>query len=498
MKVFIIISLFFISVLSLFSYNKIEFARDIDDYRIYGPLDNSGLSMLNDSIAVLYYHTVDDTAKVLDSHNGLGGYSPAAIANYNINTKTVEFYYNKISSDIRKWSYRPAFLTKDKSKVFAFGTFYNAEVEFEGGRIDDYSYFDSVEVFNTSNGQIDTVFRIEGYHFTNFSNMYNGNISFMAVKENDSLYYKNEFYVGEINPDTYSYTLTRTPLYFGTIEYKEFITNYRIVKSYRPNIDEEVWFETIHSIPGINGEDQTFYETYSFVLDDSLQYRKKKQEQYLWWSTGGLPSTLNHDSIYTFGGGYGDAYDVDLGNSSGYIPKFTIGVDENNKYFISEGWIKDSLPVVYFYYKIYDYQNGVTIDSVFTDNPLEHPLFQDVGGTNFNISNDSIGIVIFKGSIWKFRLFSSTSGIDSNENDPELIKNIYPNPTLSTLNVEFNKELSYNDINKIKIIDVTGKSLNTNITYENSNIISINMENFSPGSYIFNYKSNSRLINIVR
>ena len=236
---------------------------------------------------------------------------------------------------MQNWFYDPAFLTKDKNKVFAFGAFDHVEVEFDDW-IDKYSYFDSVEVFNTSNGQIDTVFRIEGYHFTDFRNIYNGNISFMAVKENDSLYYKNEFYVGEINPDTYSYTLTRTPLYFGTIEYKESITNYRIVKSYRPNIDEEVWFETIHTISGINEEDKAIYETYSFKLDDSLQYREKKQEQYLWWSNAGLPVTLNHDSIYTFGGGYGDAYGVDLGNSYGYIPELTIGVDENNKYFICE------------------------------------------------------------------------------------------------------------------------------------------------------------------
>ena len=65
MKAFIIFSLFFLSALSLFSYNKIEFVKDIDDYRIYGPLDDSGMSMLNDSIAVLFHCTVDDTAMVL-------------------------------------------------------------------------------------------------------------------------------------------------------------------------------------------------------------------------------------------------------------------------------------------------------------------------------------------------------------------------------------------------------------------------------------------------
>ena len=133
----------------------------------------------------------------------------------------------------------------------------------------------------------------------------------MAVKENDSLYYKNEFYVGEINPDTYSYTLTKTPDAFEQGGYPKKVSQVKIVKSYQPGVEKEVWLQASFRWKSEHGETMSRTETYSFILDDSLRYCDEFMERNIWKrGITEFPGTLNHDSIYVAQGRLVKAYEL--------------------------------------------------------------------------------------------------------------------------------------------------------------------------------------------
>src|SRR5690606_35532908 len=180
MKAFIIISLFFLSFLSLFSYNKIELVEKIEDFRIERGLHGYGFNlgnspspeksncMLNDSIVVFEYYATNDKLEIIERQ------ADRFLPNYNINTAQVEFYYDIIE-------YKQPFLSKDKNKLIMSGWTEDTSALNLG-----LYYIDTLSIFKTSNGSLDTNFTIEGYDFINFHNMYNGNVSFMAIKQNTS------------------------------------------------------------------------------------------------------------------------------------------------------------------------------------------------------------------------------------------------------------------------------------------------------------------------
>src|SRR5690606_34105826 len=121
---------------------------------------------------------------------------------------------------------------------------------------------------------------------------------------------------------------------------------------------------------------------------------------------------------------YLDPFEPESRNRRIQLDSRPIGVDENNHYIFINNAIEWKADSTQFYLKIYDYKNNNIIDSINLGLLCHHPLFKCRSIDNFSTVNDSIGVIILKGSIWKFRLFSSTSGIDSNENEPELIKSI--------------------------------------------------------------------------
>ncbi len=519
MKAFIIISLFFLSVLSLFSYNKIELVEKIEDFRIestltgfnryyYDPSKEKSDCMINDSIVVIYYHQSTDTTII---KKGVNADSAVKLANYNIKSKKLEFFYDGQDSVISGVYYDNTFLSKDKSKLISANPFYRFFAP------DDDVYNDTISIYNTSNGHIDTLFGIYGYKFKKFHNMYNGNVSFIAIKPNttDTNYFEFEQYIGELDLSDYSYTLTKTNRELEKKGEINYIEDARIVKSHRPGIEKEVFLEvdevTYYEDPWTWGHpvvEKHYNYIVSYSLDDSLQYKKSGSS--LWWwgqigeETRSIEGWYLHQDSCIMGTSswltnyYLDPFEPESRNRRIQLDSRPIGVDENNHYIFINNAIEWKADSTQDYIKIYDYKNNNIVDSINVGLTCHHPIFGCRSIDNFSIVNDSIGVIILKGSIWKFRLFSSTSGIDSNENDPELIKNIYPNPTLSTLNVEFNKELSYNDINKIKIIDVTGKSISFKIEQTNEKAININLDDKSPGRYILIYKNEHRLITIMK
>lgn len=482
-----LIFLIFLITSSLFSYDRIKHEGIIDDYRIYGPIRDN--PVVNDSTVVVFYHQVDDTLKILD--HIYKRKSPIALANFNINSQSVEFYYDRQNDSIKYFYYYDALLAKNKEKLFAFKS---------SQWISHGDYFDSVEVFNTSNGEIDKIFRIDSMKIANFNNMYNGNLSFMAIKENktDKSYYHYEIYIEELNPDNYSYKLTRAPRIFeklGDLESKPYLsTSYaNILKSHRPGVEKEVilYCDVFNYMVG---KDKYYYTEICFEFNDSLQFMNWPESL---WRTDideqrtRYDLTLNEDSLFiinskiaTYEYPFYTNYQKEM-----YIG-YPDGYDDNYNYLFFYGITDDFQS---YYFLIYNYLFEITIDSIEISDYKFHPFYnrKEINFENFYPTSESNGIIIFRGSIWKFNLSSS---YPNRKDKSAKMLNLYPNPFENEFIIEFEQDINDRIIEDIFIVDVVGRKVEiVDYNIERKKLI-IRTEDIIPGTYYLKYYNQTRVL----
>ncbi|MFK8038764.1 MAG: PKD domain-containing protein [Crocinitomicaceae bacterium] len=107
------------------------------------------------------------------------------------------------------------------------------------------------------------------------------------------------------------------------------------------------------------------------------------------------------------------------------------------------------------------------------------------------ISVDSLGIIESEG-------FTINIGIEPilaiEKTDFSSVVNIYPNPATNYIDIEFN--VKDNELNKISMIDLSGKVVfvNNNPT-SSSNLTTIDIENFTPGTYFIQILFDNKIHN---
>lgn len=477
---------------SLYGYDSIDSVGTVDDLRIYSvACDNC---FLNDSIVILSYYKYADTNNIVyyvtDST-----VNPRQIVNYNINTKSKVFTYENQNEESYKYInfFNDINISEDKSKLIAVRwstkSYFNDRWD-----VDYHNYNDSIFVFNTNDGTLDTILTFPDTKVKGLENMYNGNISFFALKENNSntLTYKYEYYAGELDLSNYSTTFYRTPKYFEELSFDTvpygYISYARILKSYKPGVEKQLVLKTNMNYV----KEDISYEIISYEIDDSLMYDDKHNDN-LWTSWGNenvfkddyydtIDDSLflfrnfitKNDNMYSYANIVND-FREQFGDGA-----LIIGIDEEEKILYISSLEVDVKPFKDNIY-LYDYKNGNVIDSLISYDFSDHPVLPRFYISRVTIfkTNDSTLLNILTGRIFIYHIYSNLNTVDYHKDEHI---NIFPNPTNDIINI-----VTETPIN-IELFDIFGNKILQDYNAK------IDISHLSPGTYYIRFLGQTKMV----
>ena len=439
-----------------------------DDYRLF----NHFYEPLNDSVIITYIFMLDNP----DSLPAPGNYD-VRLVNYNINSRTFSHTYEIVDSN----QYYPHdfVLSADKSRLMLYPTF--AE------------YGDSLYVFNTNDGSLDSIILMPGIRFNEeIKQLSDGKAGIYAESSSTitTEWGKSQKYVGQIDLNNYSSTFY--PLNPDFENYEKDIFHFDIIKSYRSGYDKEV---ILHSSWDKAGIASAPFDS-NLIRRDNTVLISTSAETGLFWYNYGInsedyidePIYFQNDRYFAF---YERIFDSKLGHRANSYMRQPVssgslmGFSKNEEFIFYRVSLDDGNGGYDPSIIVHDFENEVNIDTlIFRVNP--HLVIGSRPYDNIKFLNDSIAVCLIRAGLIKFKFVLNTLSNQDLENKNEYM--LFPNPVENELNIS---RLKGNSIKKLNFINYLGEEVNIKKIYSDNNNVVLDVSILTPGLYFLNINNNN-------
>lgn len=355
-------------------------------------------------------------------------------------------------------------------------------------------YNDSLYVFNTSDGSLDSIITIPELKFDkDIKQLSDGKAGFLAESSTITTRWgKPQKYIGQIDLNNYSSTFFPINPDFESYEIK--IVDFNINKSYHAGFDKKV---LLHSYYTSTGSVSAPFDSNLIRRHDLTHISRSLDSGCFWFNYNSKtiihkPKYFQNDRYYAYINRFYDSKEEN--NKDLYIKEHKsdfsefMGLSKDEEFVFYKSYLKEVPDSISKVIIIYDFENNSNIDSMIF-RIKKHPIFGYRDFNNIKFLNDSIAIGVIRAGIIKFKFVLETTSVNDQENK-EIYK-LYPNQTTGNITYQFTNQVAGNlnwqvvDINGVEIIS------KSEFFKLGDNILNLNISYLANGIYFLNVGNNS-------